>query len=119
MRSQSVLQQYGSRVHTSSAQVLHDSVRGAPCVQTLCAQLPPPPPELLPLEEPLLEPELLPLSAVPASVDPEELLLLQLASDARTRAAMGAETKMDFMRFSEEPRRSPPIASLRASSAAH
>jgi hypothetical protein len=57
-------------------------------------------PELLPLLLPLLEPELLPLSAVPASVDPEELLL-QLASDASTRAAIGADTRMDFMRFSE------------------
>jgi hypothetical protein len=83
MRSQRVLQQYGSTVQTSSAHVLQDSVSFAPGLQTAWEQVPPPPPllepellpllepELLPLELPLLEPELLPL------LDPE-LLPLEL-----------------------------------------
>ena len=68
MRSHSVLQQYGSLVHTSSAQVLHDSVSFAPGLQTACEHVPPPPPPLL---DPLLEPELLPL------LEPELLPLLE------------------------------------------
>jgi hypothetical protein len=63
--SQSVVQQYGSFTQTSSAQVLHVSVRWVPAEQTLCLQVLPPPPLLLPLELPELLPlelpELLPL----------------------------------------------------------
>ena len=61
MLSQSVVQQYGSFTQTSSAQVLHVSVRCVPAEQTLCEHVPPPPPLLLPLLLPLELPELLPL----------------------------------------------------------
>jgi hypothetical protein len=42
--SQATLQQYGSAVQTSSAQVLHVVESFEPDEQTACAQLPPPPP---------------------------------------------------------------------------
>ena len=67
MLSQSVLQQYGSAEQTSSEQVLHVVVRCEPAEQTLCEQVPLPPPLLLPELEPLL----LPLD------EPLELLLLE------------------------------------------
>jgi hypothetical protein len=70
MPSQAFVQQYWSLVHTSSAHVLHVSVRGVPSEQTEWTHDPPLPPELPPLleppdppplEPPLLPPELPPL----------------------------------------------------------
>lgn len=76
MLSQSVLQQYGSAEQTSSEHVLHVVVRCEPAEQTLCEQVPLPPPLLLPELEPLLEPLLLPPLDEPLEL--LELLLEEL-----------------------------------------
>ena len=74
MPSQSVLQQYGSYLHTSPAQVLQVEVSFEPVEQTGWLHVPPPPPLLL-LLPPLLPPELLPelLLELPL-LEPLELL---------------------------------------------
>ena len=76
-----------SRVHTSSAQALHDSVSFAPGLQTACEQVPPPPPPLL---EPLLDPEPLPRAAARAGAAAAAGAAARSGAAAAARAAAGS-----------------------------